>query len=126
MQLIMGNTATSSKHRDRTYSMDAYSSRESSSPRADDKAFDFANSAGKKKPVLCYQSSTEYSNEDGPDDYKVSDTPFNIICHQNSVNQGRPRTTTISQGASIDENALPTVFKWEGNLHSNSFYFMYI
>jgi 5'-AMP-activated protein kinase regulatory beta subunit len=52
---------------------------------------------GRKKPVLCYQSSSEYGNDDPNDEYK-----------------GRLRATTISQGASINENALPTVFKWEG------------
>ena len=69
----MGNTnATSSSKRDRTYSVDsAYDRRESSSPRGEDtRTFEFV-AGGRKKPVLCYQSSNEYSNEDSNDDYKV-------------------------------------------------------
>ncbi len=67
------NTASSSSHkRERAYSMDAHThGRESShSPRVDDgKTFEFI-AGGKKKPVLCYQSSTEgYPNED---DFKVN------------------------------------------------------
>ncbi|RWS00711.1 5'-AMP-activated protein kinase subunit beta-1-like protein [Dinothrombium tinctorium] len=91
----MGNTTASSGKRDRTFSIDI-SPRDSSSPRSEDvKSFEFA--AGKKKPLLCYQSSAEYASGDDTDDYKT-----------------RPRARTISQGTSIDENALPTVFKWEG------------
>ncbi|RWS26005.1 5'-AMP-activated protein kinase subunit beta-1-like protein [Leptotrombidium deliense] len=93
----MGNTTTSSAKRERTFSIDnVLPSRECNSPRAEDvKSFEFA--AGKKKPLLCYQSSMEYGSGDDNDDFK-----------------SRPRTHTISQGTSIDENALPTVFKWEG------------
>ncbi|CAG2174269.1 unnamed protein product [Oppiella nova] len=95
----MGNTnTTSSSKRDRTYSVDsAYDRRESSSPRSEDnRTFEFV-AGGRKKPVLCYQSSSEYGNEDSTEDYK-----------------GRLRATTISEGTTINENALPTVFKWEG------------
>lgn len=68
----MGNTNATSSKRDRTYSVDsAYDRRESSSPRGDDsRTFEFV-AGGRKKPVLCYQSSNEYSNEDSTDDYKV-------------------------------------------------------
>lgn len=96
----MGNTNTSQVKRDRNYfyTIDGvnHPRDSSSSPRADDsKAFDFIG--GRKKPLLCYQSSAEYSVDDGYDECKI-----------------RPRASTISQGTSIDENALPTVFKWEG------------
>ncbi|CAG2180656.1 unnamed protein product, partial [Oppiella nova] len=56
----MGNTnTTSSSKRDRTYSVDsAYDRRESSSPRSEDnRTFEFV-AGGRKKPVLCYQSSS--------------------------------------------------------------------
>ncbi|XP_053210658.1 5'-AMP-activated protein kinase subunit beta-1-like [Panonychus citri] len=97
----MGNTNTSQVKRDRNYfyTIDGVNHPHrdiSSSPRADDsKSFDFVG-GGRKKPLL-YQSSTDYSVDDGYDEYKI-----------------RPRTSTISQGTSIDGNALPTVFKWEG------------
>ncbi|CAG2119448.1 unnamed protein product, partial [Medioppia subpectinata] len=59
------------------------------------RTFEFV-AGGRKKPVLCYQSSSEYGNED-TDDFK-----------------GRLRASTITEGTAINENALPTVFKWEG------------
>jgi len=81
----MGNTATSTKRdRNYSYSIDGL------------KSDDHKNSLeyGKKKQFL-YQQSID-TTDDG-EDYK----------HQ------RVRTSTISEGASIDKNALPTVFKWE-------------
>jgi hypothetical protein len=74
----MGNTNTSSSSkRDRTYSVDsAYDRRESSSPRGDEsRSFEFV-AGGRKKPVLCYQSSSEYGNDDPNDEYKVSLNSF--------------------------------------------------
>lgn len=130
----MGNTNTSSSSkRDRTYSVDsAYDRRESSSPRGDEnRTFEFV-AGGRKKPVLCYQSSSEYGNDDSNDEYKVCLNCFTyrlrycfhafktlfigFVFNFNFIYQlkGRLRATTISQGASINENALPTVFKWEG------------
>ncbi|XP_054154253.1 5'-AMP-activated protein kinase subunit beta-1-like isoform X1 [Oppia nitens] len=96
----MGNTNTSTtSKRDRTYSVDsAYDRRESSSPGSqDNRTFEFV-AGGRKKPVLCYQSSSEYGPEETIDEF----------------NKGRVRASTISEGAAINENALPTVFKWEG------------
>ena len=69
----MGNTNANSKSRnDRPYSIDVYGSldRRGESPRGDDRSFDFA--AGKRRPVLCYQGSSDYGNEDTIDDFKVS------------------------------------------------------
>lgn len=76
----MGNTNTNSKRNDRPYSIDIYGSldRRGESPRGDERTFDFpptmANTVGKRRPVLCYQSSTDYGNEDPVDDFKVNKT----------------------------------------------------
>lgn len=67
-------SSTKSRNSDRPYSIDLYGSleRRSDSPRADDTRFDFASSVpGKRRPVLCYQSSTDYGNDDTIEDFKV-------------------------------------------------------
>lgn len=92
----MGNTSTSSKRSgERPYSIDVYGSldRRGESPRGDER-FDFSG-GGKRRPVLCYQSSSDYGNEDTNEDFKN---------HVNSSNHG---INAINQ-------MLPTVFKWDG------------
>lgn len=67
-------SSTKSRSSDRPYSIDLYGSldRRSDSPRGDDTRFDFASSApGKRRPVLCYQDSTDYGNENTIEDFKV-------------------------------------------------------
>ena len=69
----MGNTNSNSKQRnDRPYSIDIYGSldRRGESPRpGDERSFDFPS--GKRRPVLCYQSSSDYGNEDTIEEFKV-------------------------------------------------------
>ncbi|XP_074595684.1 5'-AMP-activated protein kinase subunit beta-1 isoform X2 [Brevipalpus obovatus] len=96
----MGNTNTSHVKRDRLHSYSGETShREPSSPKADDyRSFEFTGGGGTRRKLLLYQQSSEYSvDEPLCDEFK-----------------SRPRASTISQGATINENALPTVFKWEG------------
>jgi hypothetical protein len=69
----MGNAGTSAIKRDRnySYSIDYVSGhRDSGSPKSDEfKTFDFGSI--RKKPLLCYQSSVEYGNDDNYYDFKV-------------------------------------------------------
>nr|XP_027199803.1 5'-AMP-activated protein kinase subunit beta-1-like [Dermatophagoides pteronyssinus] len=99
----MGNANTNnSKQRiERPYSIDVYNGggggldgrRESPRPGEDGKTFDFST---KRRPVLCYQNSCDYSGEDNGDDYK------NYL-------------DTSSQGINaLNDQMLPTVFKWDG------------
>lgn len=74
-------SSTKSRGSDRPYAIDLYGSldRRGDSPRGDETRFDFANSSssssgtapGRRRPVLCYQGSTDYGNEDTVEDYKV-------------------------------------------------------
>lgn len=68
----MGNTSTNSKRIERPYSIDIYNSLDRrESPRPDEpKTFEFQ--PGKRRPVLCYQNSSDYGNEDNNEDFKVS------------------------------------------------------
>ncbi|KAH9406884.1 5'-AMP-activated protein kinase subunit beta-2 [Tyrophagus putrescentiae] len=99
-------SSTKSRGSDRPYAIDLYGSldRRGDSPRGDETRFDFANSSssssgtapGRRRPVLCYQGSTDYGNEDTVEDYKN---------HLNSSSQGI---------GAFNDQKLPTVFKWEG------------
>lgn len=83
----MGNTNTNSKHRnERPYSIDVYPNhstleRRCDSPRNEDsKAFDFGGpGGGKRRPVLCYQNSTDYGGDDQIVDFKVNDLSYLVV-----------------------------------------------
>jgi 5'-AMP-activated protein kinase regulatory beta subunit len=97
----MGNTATTGAGKPGASSLEPGGRivGQDHSPRAnsvDMTKFDFPA----KRPLV-YQSSSEY-----PSDSEHADA---------QDLKGRARATTIiNQGSSIDENALPTVFKWDG------------
>lgn len=82
----MGNTTTNPKRLDRPYSIDVYSGAGATldrreSPRPDDsKGFDFTSSTStttssasgtRRRPVLCYQNSSDYGNEENCEEFKV-------------------------------------------------------
>ncbi|KAI1284900.1 5'-AMP-activated protein kinase subunit beta-1 [Halotydeus destructor] len=96
----MGNSQPSGKTKASSLVEKSANSEPSSPRRGDDSMKDSSSSSdknGKKKPII-YQSSTECPSDDNSEEYK-----------------SRPRTTTVlAPGTEIDENALPTVFKWEG------------
>lgn len=71
----MGNTNTNSKQRiERPYSIDVYNGAERrESPRPGDEFKSFETpSNDKRRPVLCYQNSADYGNEDNNEDFKVN------------------------------------------------------
>lgn len=68
----MGNTNTNPKRIERPYSIDISGNldRRGESPRPDDpRTFDF--STGKRRPVLCYQNSSDYGADETNEDFKV-------------------------------------------------------
>lgn len=90
----MGNT--SSGKRERGYSLDPDGA--PSSPGRDEKAFEFGTNTKKK---FLYHSSLDDSDDFSSFKDKIE-------------GDMRPRASTVTPGTSIDETALPTVFKWEG------------
>lgn len=90
----MGNT---SGKRDRAYSSDTEGI--PSSPGREDKVFEF--SAGNKRKITG-QSSLEDGDE------------FSNSFKDKHDGEMRPRASTITPGTTFNENALPTVFKWDG------------
>lgn len=80
-----------------------------SSPGKDSQPFDFGS--GSKKGRLLMPPSID----DPMDDYLY--TPSRSLSQgmgSDYIPVGRPRASTISTGASINAQALPTVFRWDG------------
>lgn len=119
--LIMGNTNTNPKRIERPYSIDIYGDRRGESPRPDDstvRAFDFSGS-GKRRPVLCYQSSLDYGTDETNEDFKVVLQIYSELIRVNKFVSKQNYVNSSSQGISaIKDQMLPTVFKWDGKFSS--------
>ncbi|UYV68214.1 PRKAB2 [Cordylochernes scorpioides] len=88
----MGNTGSGKRERHDTNGAPA-------SPSKEDRAFEF----GGKKNRFLYQTSLDDSEDCN---YKDKSEPM--------AAEMRPRASTVTPGTTLDETALPTVFKWDG------------
>ncbi|KPM08666.1 5'-AMP-activated protein kinase subunit beta-1-like protein [Sarcoptes scabiei] len=99
----MGNANANSKQRiERPYSIDGYDPsvdrRESPRPGEFGSGYNDLNrpTESSRRPVLCYQSSSDYGNEDTSEDFK---------------NYADDSSSAIN---ALNDQILPIVFKWDG------------